>query len=192
MKKAVLQNNHIQYDLLKRYSLKDLAIGVAFSLVSGGLCLLLNDCINGFGKLTEDVMWKWIIRGVIAVAMAVMIGLIAHRIMSMRRIAKERRFTVLRDRLISTTEEADRIGVDYRHVNMKFLRFSSFGEYRIPHIHHYTWSKEFCMTPEGICNTAVNGDEFYIVTADHRTILTVYPAKFFDYRAEAENPFTLS
>lgn len=46
---------------------------------------------------------------------------------------------------------------------------------------HYHWSKEFAMSTEGLLNTSVEGNEFYVVTFEGE-IVYAYNDKFFEYK----------
>ena len=64
------------------------------------------------------------------------------------------------------------------------LYFESGASWRIPGFNkHYAWSKEFYISSEGLYNTAVAGNAFYLVSlrADYE-IRYAYNAKFFDAR----------
>lgn len=64
------------------------------------------------------------------------------------------------------------------------LYFESGGSWRIPGFNkHYAWSKEFYISTEGLYNTAVAGNEFYLVSLrEDYEIRYAYNAKFFDAR----------
>lgn len=64
------------------------------------------------------------------------------------------------------------------------LYFESGASWRIPELNkHYAWSKELYVSTRGLYNTAVAGNEFYLVSlrADYE-IRYAYNAKFFDAR----------
>lgn len=101
-----------------------------------------------------------------------------------RHIAKTGRYQVIADRVVGTEEDTDHI-VDRteRRVGL-YLRLATFGLYLIPHRKNYAWSELYYMSDDGIYNTAIDGDTFYIVTADNKTVLVAYNAKFFEWKGK--------
>lgn len=58
------------------------------------------------------------------------------------------------------------------------LKWRIFGS-----INHYAWSKEFYLSGEGVFNTSVEGNEFFVVTNNfNNQIGVVYNTKFFDWK----------
>lgn len=63
------------------------------------------------------------------------------------------------------------------------LSFQNFGRYRVPAQQHYAWSELYSMSPDGIYNTSIIGDTFYIAIRKgdpKKTPLWVYNAKLFE------------
>ena len=70
-----------------------------------------------------------------------------------------------------------------RFRNKTVLQFDS-GEWEVPH-RNYTWSDTFEMSREGIANTSLQGDTFYVVRLNSTgKIAVAYNEKFFDYKKE--------
>lgn len=70
------------------------------------------------------------------------------------------------------------------------LVFSQYGEFYIPIITHYEWSKDYYLSPDGMFNTSIEGDSFYLVifTWDpSQKIAMIYNTKFF--KLEGDDPF---
>lgn len=70
------------------------------------------------------------------------------------------------------------------------LVFARYGEYYIPHITHYAWSKDYYLSPDGMFNTSIVDDTFYLVlfTSDpKRKIMMIYNTKFFEL--DGDDPF---
>lgn len=62
-----------------------------------------------------------------------------------------------------------------------YLHFSSGASWRIPNAPLYTWSKEYYLSPTGMKNIAVPGNEYYFVTLQRNGgISYVYPCDFFE------------
>ena len=71
----------------------------------------------------------------------------------------------------------------YKRVEVFYvLSFKSFGKYRVPAQQHYAWSELYSMSPDGIYNTSIIDDTFYIAVRkdDPKKILWVYNAKLFE------------
>lgn len=60
------------------------------------------------------------------------------------------------------------------------LYFSNCGRYIVPHS-NYTWSKTFDMSRDGIKNTSLLGDTFYVVILNGDPIYA-YNKRFFEYK----------
>lgn len=64
------------------------------------------------------------------------------------------------------------------------FHFYSYGKY-VPPRQNFTWSETFHMRDEGLANTSLSGDTFYLLLAERgkrkeQTIVYAYPAKFFE------------
>lgn len=102
-----------------------------------------------------------------------------------RKAALQGEYTVIKDKLSHVDEETihePRSAGGHRQTiqSARFLYFPS-GQWRITSP-NYTWSKTFYMSGQGIENTSLVGDEFYLVIL-HSTqeICAVYNTKFFVY-----------
>ena len=93
--------------------------------------------------------------------------------------------SISKEKLSSITEEAVRefriLGFDingYRIAN--FYNFTSGKSWRVPQITHYKWSLDYKMSPRGLMNLSLVGDEFYYVSlqANHE-IAYIYPCEYF-------------
>lgn len=127
--------------------------------------------------------WVAIPFAVLAVGFLVWQLCIHRRYKKARKAIRARGFTVSSAVLTGITEEtAEEIGiVGKRHlVPARFLYFGG-EKYRI-YGEHYPWSKDFHLSVNGMLNTSVIGDEFW-VARDRETeeIGAVYNKKFFDY-----------
>lgn len=62
-----------------------------------------------------------------------------------------------------------------------FFYFASGWRWRLPNCQmHYQWSEEYPLSPEGLENISVSGDEFFRVSLqDHHDIAYIYPCKYF-------------
>lgn len=70
------------------------------------------------------------------------------------------------------------------------LVFSRYGKYYIPLITHYTWSKDYYLSPDGVFNTSIEGDTFYLVIFTHdptQKIAMAYNTKLFEWKEERYN-----
>lgn len=64
----------------------------------------------------------------------------------------------------------------------EILEFARYGSYMIPYGPHYTWSKDCHMSAEGVFNTSVEGDKFYLVIMEddeRQKIVMIYNTKLF-------------
>ena len=102
-------------------------------------------------------------------------------------------YTIITDTLVNvgkeTVVEQNRyqsllMGRRHDHLYIKdaeFLYFSS-RKWQIPS-KCYEWSALYNMSREGISNTSINGDEFYLVILnDTQEICVAYNAKLFEYK----------
>ncbi len=99
--------------------------------------------------------------------------------------ASQGEFTIVREKLSHIAEETiyePRYLGRYTR-NMHSVRFLYFpcGQWRIQP-RNYTWSKTFYMSGQGVENTSLVGDEFYIAIVNStQEICAVYNTKFFTY-----------
>ncbi len=64
--------------------------------------------------------------------------------------------------------------------------FKTYGKHTLDTTMHYHTSKNFTMSDDGVFNTAVMGDTFYLVLNEKEKILQVYNTKFFEWEEDAE------
>ena len=62
----------------------------------------------------------------------------------------------------------------YRHTHLtrevKYFNFESGARWRVPNgCRHYEWSKDYCMSTEGLDNTSTKGKPFYFITLKGNT-----------------------
>lgn len=94
-------------------------------------------------------------------------------------LADKDKFYITKDKLIRTEEKI--VG---RRLNRPYgLYFASYGLYSVLiWKHHYSWSKLYHMSDDGIYNTALLGDEYYLVIAEEKNILLAYNTKLFELK----------
>ena len=68
---------------------------------------------------------------------------------------------------------------NYKEV--KYYNFTAGGSWRLPKFTHYSWSKDYYMSGEGLENISLQGDEFYhVALRENHDIAYIYPCKFFE------------
>lgn len=198
--KESLSVEKIELDLLARiervyqgkssYSLHDLLkYNGRFALIAGVLAAV---CV-GIKYYAVAIL-------LIAVGIAILgIGLIPI-LVSRRRAQNERQAklqTVMRRQYRIVCDRLERVRHDAStYLQMKsnqgseLLEFARYGSYMIPCEPHYTWSKDYHMSAEGVFNTSIEGDKFYLVIIENdgrQTIAMIYNTKFF--KLQDEDPF---
>lgn len=103
-----------------------------------------------------------------------------------RKTALQGDFTVIKDRLSHIGEETicepRRVGSRYQTIKSAAFLYFPCGQWRITSP-NYTWSKTFYMSGQGIENTSLVGDEFYLAVLNSTgEICAVYNTKFFEYK----------
>ena len=95
----------------------------------------------------------------------------------------EKDFSVYTDRLASVQETFIDVGGKYgRYQKRVSLYFEGGSEWEIPYT-NYAWSKTFKMSRNGVNNTSIQGDRFYLVRLnDTGKIAVAYNEKFFSYQ----------
>lgn len=89
-----------------------------------------------------------------------------------------------------SVEKLDHIAVDriyephFGKTNSKlvsFFYFESGRSWRLPTIvKHYKWSREYCVSNDGLSNISIHGDDFYFISLQgYDDIAYIYPCKFF-------------
>ena len=180
MKKEALTKAKISKDIKTIYSWKDpVQIGIAFLV---GILLLVLCCLF-FCKLQpsmSDICWS--ITAVIAAVILFCIGFEFYYTYRMRCCADSTTYQVHLDQLIQIGDDchelflANGFGIHYH------LVFASCGKFPLRKTTYYSRSDLYQMTDEGIVNTSVEGDTFYVVTNSKKSILMVYNTKLFEYK----------
>ncbi len=67
-----------------------------------------------------------------------------------------------------------------------FFHFISGSSWRVPNVSkHYEWSNKYYLSPEGLENISIAGNEFYYITLQgHSEVSYVYPCKYFELDSE--------
>lgn len=78
----------------------------------------------------------------------------------------------------------------HSHSIVREMYFYSGASWRIPPVKkHYRWSDACCMSSQGLENTSVSGDEFYLISLKHESsVAYIYNTKFFRLREEKSGP----
>ncbi len=93
--------------------------------------------------------------------------------------------SISKEKLSRITEEAVRefhmVGLDaHRYKIVNFYNFTSGKSWRVPQITHYKWSLDYKMSPRGLMNLSLEGDDFYCISLQkHHDISFIYPCKYF-------------
>ena len=68
--------------------------------------------------------------------------------------------------------------------NVKYFNFVSGARWRLPNDHkHYEWSKNYCMSPEGLDNTSTSEKSFYYITLKGNTdVAYIYNTNLFELK----------
>ncbi len=186
MKKEILTKERISKEIKKAYSWKGaILVSVALSVLISFLIFVISLLYKEFefehgAPLILYVLCLVVLGG----GTAILIMLIYITTYRSRRSADQRNYQVILDQLVHAEDNRDRILSGDGAGVYRYLVFASFGTYEIPKKTHYFWSDLYAMSDEGVYNTAVEGDTFYIVTDTNKTILAVYNTKFFEYKDE--------
>lgn len=179
MKKECLTDRDIKSDLLAREKSKTKR-KLRLSVLSVIYILVISATV---GLLT----FIWI--GVLAALLALIPSVILIR--DIRR-ASARKQAVLNGEYRVICEKFSHIATDHvyeprllRRSAMREVTFLYFGSKRwTADWLNYTWSKDFELSCEGLINTSIEGDEFYLVCfLDDHEIGCAYPKKFFEYNS---------
>jgi len=195
MKKEILTVQNIKKDIgVNRPRIqpdKKRNTGVYLALVLIAVGALVVEHI--FTKISADVAFTSGKPILIASGAAVALGVILLTVFWFRirklaagqkRSFKEFNIAVTEDTLVSTVQDYVYTRYEHRHL----LVFENFGNYLIPEGRLYTWSKDFYMSDDGIYNTSVPGNTFYIAyyrEDETRTPIMVYNTKFFEWNEDA-------
>ena len=177
-KKELLTANEIKQDILA--VIRETADTLLIDYLAYFIILLLITVFSSF-----LYRWIWIAPLICAVFVLVLYFYKANRCTQEKTALANAAYTVDVQKLDSIrTETQARRGAGlqkYSYEETEFLCFSV-GEWRIPD-KNYQWSDLYGMSRQGIVNTAITGDEFYvIISAKTHEILCAYPCKFFTYQ----------
>ncbi len=135
------------------------------------LCLILS--------LFSDRTWANIVLAIPTSLLALLIFICLHifyESFKLCRLMKKDKFYITKDNLIRTRGKS--IGGYTGHAYT--LHFASYGEYALGAEKYYKWSKLYSMSDEGVYNTALLGDEYYLVIVNGSEILLTYNTKMFE------------
>ena len=79
--------------------------------------------------------------------------------------------------------EPHRVGIRAKSTKtITLYHFNGGSSWRAPlFAKHYEWSKEYYISPQGLENISIKGDEFYLVSLQlHNDIAYIYPCKNFE------------
>ncbi len=190
MKKETLTSKNIEQDIIA-FKKKQIKTGFSYvELLTAALCASVPLIICAFKFIHWIVGLASLLLPVIAVAV-LLPRMRAEKLYKTTVICGE--YTVIKDTLVNvdkeTVVEPNRRRSIYRarrhnHLyidDVEFLYFSS-RKWRIPY-RCYEWSSLYNMSREGISNTSIIGDEFYLVILNNtHEICVAYNAKFFEYK----------
>ena len=182
MVREVLTKQQIQKDLLRQFRFGNAAV---FLLVTWGvpiIALAVIGLFNGFLK-SNAALWAAAL-GVMCISVLVSLLItisISVKLMKIRKHITAMDFRIVLDKLVYTEDQSDRFVDGMGHRNY-YLNFASFGRYMLTQIEHYSWSSRYRMSAAVIYNTAMEGDEFYIITIDCKEPLMIYSTKLFKYQ----------
>lgn len=72
--------------------------------------------------------------------------------------------------------------VHTHHTREALFLYFPVGEWRVPRTTLYKWSETYYLSPTGLYNTSLAGEEFFVVTLNYdHTIGCAYNTKFFKY-----------
>ncbi len=71
---------------------------------------------------------------------------------------------------------------------VKVFYFQGGSSWRLRPIFYYSWSETFRMSPTGLCNTSVQGDEFYVIRLQEQyEVACVYNTKMFEWEEDKKS-----
>lgn len=205
MKKEILTRENCKIDLLETTKGRTgpwiyLTAALGFLFVMGEILvwLIMDSAANLPG---------WCFPAV-TVLFAILPGLTAfgliHRVRKnkeQRRMIENGHFRIVQDVLTRSAQDVDGVRFDrdsYRHRRfggdsgrnrLCLLEFGTCGKFYILHYNYYKWSKRYFMSAEGIFNTSLVGDSFYLVFFDgdkKNEPVMVYNAKYFELQEEED------
>ena len=175
MQKELLTQEHIAEDLCRNERLRyDRS---QFFFTSGVFCatfaLLFSLALNA---------WFGLVFGLPA---AVLFGLEGWKYLQYRKLRKairEGQYTVTSEILTACNEEDVRSSNTPRRREPQYVLYFGGEGYCVIN-ENYPWSRSFKLSYDGMVNTSVVGDEFWVARAtETEEIGAVYNKKFFDYK----------
>ncbi|MCQ2426569.1 MAG: hypothetical protein MJ070_10565 [Lachnospiraceae bacterium] len=146
---------------------------------SAGLCLAAGSILSLIAvALTRKPVWFLLLLPFVAAEIG--IGVIRKK--KAGRLTPGD-LTVFTDTVNAVEEKVVEAGGKYGSYRTALVMyFEGSGEWEIPY-DNYTWSKNWHMGRQGVENTSLHGDTFYIVRRnDTGEIAVAYNRKFFDYQ----------
>ena len=177
-KKDLLTAEHIMSDLLSEE--KDRFIDSAtwipvVTLPAGGV-------ISIFGVILRSSLIGIFLAVVVLCMAGVWFGYY-RRSRKRRKMVADGNYTVTTEKLCNVMEDADRDDLLTRSRCVWYLFFPSM-KWKIP-MFNFGWSERYHMSCEGVVNTSIIDDEFYVVLFnDTYEIGYAYPKKFFEWEGE--------
>lgn len=111
-----------------------------------------------------------------------------------RSMAKKGEFVIVQERLTVAGNAArfkgrvrEKFDFFDWHKREVLFRFSGYGDYYLPNMKQYKWSERYAMSVEGMLNTSIIGDTFYLVIFKNdkkKTPVMIYNTKFFEYKED--------
>lgn len=170
-KKETLTNNIIENSLKNLYKSKIIQVIFEFLIFSGFQVILYFYLSFNF----KDV----VIYFVFSVSFIYLFGKWFYDIYKLIKIInKMNYYTVVTDTLINI-ETKTHIRRNAPHYDTHHMIFKEYGSYKIPD-ENYKWSKQFHMSGQGVFNSSIPEDEFYLVIVNSK-IQLAFNKKFFEY-----------
>lgn len=192
MRKQILTDKDIEKDIVAYRSYRETYTATAKLSAARHLLRLLVISVAIIVAAFKFIHWAL---GIACLALPIILVIVFIPIIRAENKSKSTvtsdEFTVIKETLVNVGKETvvdkkrtsyiGRRRQRYAHLNeADFLYFSS-RKWRVPP-KCYTWSEEFRMSRDGIVNTAVIGNEFYLVICNKtQEILVAYNTKIFEY-----------
>lgn len=175
MEKEIITKERIKYELIERNKQK---IGVYVALIIAIYCLLTYVAMALF--LPLELFGKASLINFI-ISLIITACVYYHYGKKLRKI-KSDQFKIREDNLTGY-QEKEGSSSSKRHYKPFELHFASYGEFKIYDTETlYKWSDKIKMGDDGFMYTSNPGDRFYIITLDDKSILYLYPQKFFELK----------
>ncbi len=180
MEKEILTKERISDEIKNVYRWKQTIVATILFVVIAALFMLIGTLL--YKAFRFDQLLYVLFLALVGGSLVTIIVSLVVSTYRRRRSADKNRYQVILDQLVHTEDDRDRL-LDGNQIGLyRYLEFALFGKYEIPKRTHYAWSKLYAMSDEGLYNTAISGDTFYIVTVDGKHPLVVYNTKLFEYK----------